>query len=220
MKQKEKLQRFQNHLRIKEDEVKSLSEYFEHCKQNQKEWIVVLRERELYLQGHVCRLENELRDLKATISLLVAELEKETLLYLQANVEAAFAEVHGAFKWKHLVEKMQRHIKGYLERLKQKLNILMKATGGSSEEWNQGDKYKCVQDVEKCLTGSVGPSGLLCNLKSAEINFQDQVESSEEGSHVSKQTSLQNESVTKEFALMLENEKSKASGSLVSAMHC
>ncbi|KAJ1214057.1 hypothetical protein NDU88_001685 [Pleurodeles waltl] len=62
---KEKVRRLQDHLRMKEGEIKSYLEYFEHYKEKRRQQMRMLREREHRLQNQVLKLEKEIVDCNA-----------------------------------------------------------------------------------------------------------------------------------------------------------
>ncbi|XP_069061964.1 uncharacterized protein C4orf50 homolog [Pleurodeles waltl] len=62
---KEKVRRLQDHLRMKEGEIKSYLEYFEHYKDKRRQQMRMLREREHRLQNQVLKLEKEIVDCNA-----------------------------------------------------------------------------------------------------------------------------------------------------------
>ncbi|KAL8207641.1 UNVERIFIED_CONTAM: hypothetical protein K2H54_060293 [Gekko kuhli] len=180
-KHKGKLRRLQNCLRIKEDEVKRQSEYFEHCKQNQKQQITMLREREAGLQSHTGRLEKEVRDLKAAISVLSGELQEETWQCLQGEMEAAFSRVVAslppsssmeAAELKLLVEEAQCCIGSYVMVLKHQLQSLL-SRGGSSERGTQAVEFEGGQD--EGFSANQKSCSLASKLKPTEINCSVQL---------------------------------------------
>nr|XP_033815404.1 uncharacterized protein C4orf50 homolog [Geotrypetes seraphini] len=73
---KEKLRRLQDHLKVKEGEIKSQSEYFEHYKEKRRQQMTALREHEHCLQNQVLNLEKEVLDLSVTKVLLMTELQQ------------------------------------------------------------------------------------------------------------------------------------------------
>ncbi|XP_036620971.1 uncharacterized protein C4orf50 homolog [Trichosurus vulpecula] len=73
--QREKLQKFQDQLHRKDEELQSLLTSFEHYKQNQRQQMAVVREQEGFLKGQVLRLEEEAQHLREATASLMAELE-------------------------------------------------------------------------------------------------------------------------------------------------
>ncbi|KAI1888297.1 hypothetical protein AGOR_G00183570 [Albula goreensis] len=73
---KERLHRCQGQVKMKEEEMKRQSEYFEHYKQKLQQKLGLSKEREQGLQGRVLQLERELIDATATAARLRMELEK------------------------------------------------------------------------------------------------------------------------------------------------
>ncbi|KAM7168745.1 uncharacterized protein C4orf50 homolog isoform 2-T2 [Macrochelys suwanniensis] len=184
-KQKEKLWRLQDQLKTKEDEVKSQSAYFEHYKQKQKQKTAVLRERELFLQGHVSRLEKEVLDLNATTAFLFSELGEGTVQYLQCKLEAVFNGIQGSLhfdtnitKIKTLIKDVDHYMKSHLQTLQQNLKRLQeKEEGNNREQADLLTKLQHSQDNEDFLTRKLEESCCrVYELKLSEINLQERVE--------------------------------------------
>ncbi|KAG7461942.1 hypothetical protein MATL_G00196390 [Megalops atlanticus] len=74
---KERLHRCQHQVKMKEEEMKRQSEYFEHYKQKLQQKLGLSKEREQGLQSRVFQLEREVIDLTATAALLRTELERQ-----------------------------------------------------------------------------------------------------------------------------------------------
>ncbi|KAM6075634.1 LOW QUALITY PROTEIN: uncharacterized protein C4orf50 homolog [Chlamydotis macqueenii] len=184
-KQKERLHWLQEQLKIKEDEIKSQSKYFEHYKQRQRQQTAVLRERECYLRGEMSRLEKQVLDLSAHIALLTSELEEGKVQHLQQKLESAFSGTQGykgsdmeVIELKTCIENVEHDMKSHLETFQQNLKFLWeKEEDNRKEQADLLTELQCSQDTEDFLRRKLEEScHHVCNLKLSEIKLQEKMQ--------------------------------------------
>lgn len=200
------------------------SEYFEHCKQNQKQQIATLRERDSSLQSHTDRLEKEVRDLKAAISALSRELPEETWQCLQGEMETAFSQAVGSLppssrmvlaELKVLVEVAQCHIGSYLVVLKHRLKSLL-GGGGDSEMRTPASGFEGSQGVG--FSANQKSLSLSCQLKPTERNWNVPIKTPQGRDYPLKCGLLLKEARRKQVATGTEDVETEATEGLVSEL--
>lgn len=198
------------------------SKYFEHCKQNQKQQVAMLRKREAYLQSHTDKLEKEVRDLKAAISVLSGELQEETWQCLQGEMEAAFSQAVGPLPpsskmevadLKLLVEEVQCHIGSYLVVLKHQLKSLL-GRGENSEMGTQANEFEGGHG--EGFTANQKSYSLACKLKPSEGDCNVQIKIPQGRDNLLKRELLPKDSKREQIATGTEDVETEANKGLVS----
>ncbi|XP_039767875.1 uncharacterized protein C4orf50 homolog [Ornithorhynchus anatinus] len=89
----EKFRRLQEQLMVKDEEMKSQSEYFEHYKQNQKQQMATLEEQRRSLQAQVMWLERQVQVQSVSMACLVAQLGDGALQCLRSQMGTMLGEM-------------------------------------------------------------------------------------------------------------------------------
>nr|XP_015200400.1 PREDICTED: uncharacterized protein C4orf50 homolog isoform X2 [Lepisosteus oculatus] len=151
---KEKLHRFQNQIKMKEEEMRKQSEYFEHYKQKLKCKLGFMKEREQGLQGQIFKLEREIIKLTASAALLRTELEKHTLDSTAFARGQRLAELDVAdTRITSFLDGGEDKIKGFIRSLQEDLNNLLEREEASHMERRElKDRLQDAEENEEFLS--------------------------------------------------------------------
>ncbi|XP_067900345.1 putative leucine-rich repeat-containing protein DDB_G0290503 isoform X2 [Heterodontus francisci] len=180
--------RLQNQLRMKEDEMKKQSEYFEHYKQKQQQQLAKLREREQSLQSQVFKLDRERINLNATSVVLRTELQQVTAKFTKlekahlkrsndlserdtelTNMESCLSDRE---------DQIKDNILGLQHDLKK---LLEKEEANNQEKGQLRERLQQAEDNEDFLTHKLEDfRSRIHELKLSESSLQEQAEELEE----------------------------------------
>ncbi|XP_071600388.1 uncharacterized protein C4orf50-like [Heliangelus exortis] len=184
-KQKEKLQWLQKQLKVKEDEIKRQTEYFEHYKQRQRQQTAVLRGRECYLQSEISRLEKQVLDLNAHVALLTSELGEGMVQDLQEKLKSSFRGTQSyqqsgleVMELQTCIENVELDLKSHLEVFQQNLKSFReKEEDSRREQAGLLAELQCSQDTEDFLRKKLEKScHHVYNLQLSELRLQEKLE--------------------------------------------
>ncbi|GCC27346.1 hypothetical protein chiPu_0005770 [Chiloscyllium punctatum] len=201
---KGKLWRLQNQLRMKEDEMKKQSEYFEHYKQKQQQQMVKLREREQFLHSQIFKLDRERIDLNATSVILKTELQQATAKFTKLenahskrSKDLSEHDTELVNMARSMAER-ENQIKDSILVLQDDLNKLLEKEEATNVEREQlRERLQQAEDNEDFLTHKLEDfRSRIHELKLSESNLQEQTEELEE----------ENEKLRAELKEIQENE--------------
>ncbi|XP_048452432.1 restin homolog isoform X11 [Rhincodon typus] len=201
---KGKLWRLQNQLRMKEDEMKNQSEYFEHYKQKQQQQMVKLREREQFLHSQIFKLDRERIDLNATSIILKTELQQVTAKFTKLekvqskrSKELSEHDIELANVARSVSER-EDQVKDSILVLQDDLNkLLAKEEAINREKEQLRERLQQAEDNEDFLTHKLEDfRSRIHELKLSESSLQEQAEELEE----------ENEKLRTELKQIQENE--------------
>ncbi|XP_048407660.1 golgin subfamily A member 4-like isoform X2 [Stegostoma tigrinum] len=201
---KGKLWRLQNQLRMKEDEMKKQSEYFEHYKQKQQQQMVKLREREQFLHSQIFKLDRERIDLNTTSVILKTELQQVTAkftklekVHSKRSKELSEHDIELA-NVAHSMSEREDQVKDSILMLQDDLNkLLAKEEAINREKEQLRERLQQAEDNEDFLTHKLEDfRSRIHELKLSESSLQEQAEELEE----------ENEKLRTELKQIQENE--------------
>ncbi|XP_072351624.1 uncharacterized protein [Scyliorhinus torazame] len=201
---KGKLWRWQNQLKMKEDEMKKQSEYFEHYKQKQQQQLMKLREREQSLHSQIFKLDRERIDLNATSVVLRTELQEVTARFTKLEkAHARRSKDHSEHETE--LAKMESSRSEREDQIKDNILVLqhdLKKLSEKDEATNQEkerlrERLRQAEDNEDFLTHKLEDfRSRIHELKLSESSLQEQAEELEE----------ENEKLRRELKEAEENE--------------
>ncbi|XP_038648477.1 golgin subfamily A member 4-like isoform X2 [Scyliorhinus canicula] len=201
---KGKLWRLQNQLKMKEDEMKKQSEYFEHYKQKQQQQLVKLREREQSLHSQIFKLDRERIDLNTTSVVLRTELQEVTARFTKLEkAHAKRSKDHSEHETE--LAKMESSRSEREDQIKDNILVLqhdLKKLSEKDEATNQEkeqlrERLRQAEDNEDFLTHKLEDfRSRIHELKLSESSLQEQTEELEE----------ENEKLRRELKEAQENE--------------